>query len=88
MKHFTHFRDFGPERAAQVIARARELKAGAKSTALAQKLLGLLFLDPSLRTRTSFDAAAAKLGGQAIALDAGQGVWALEYAEMYAAKSA
>ena len=81
MKHFTHFRDFGPERAAQVIARANELKAGVKSSALSQKLLGLLFLDPSLRTRTSFDAAAAKLGGQAIALDAGQGVWALEYAE-------
>jgi N-acetylornithine carbamoyltransferase len=79
MKHFTHFRDLGPAKAAAVIQRAIALKAGAKSTAMSDKILGLLFMDPSLRTRTSFDAAAIKLGGQAISLDVGQGVWGLEY---------
>ncbi len=83
MKHFTHFRDLGPATATQIIARAVQMKAGNVSNVLQNKLLGLLFLDPSLRTRTSFDAAASKLGGQAIALDVGQGqgVWGLEYAE-------
>jgi N-acetylornithine carbamoyltransferase len=79
MKHFTHFRDISPVIASQLITRARALKAGEKSNALADKLLGMLFMDPSLRTRTSFDAAAVKLGGQAIPLDVGQGVWGLEY---------
>jgi N-acetylornithine carbamoyltransferase len=81
MKHFTHFRDLGPELASTLIQRARELKAGQGSQALRHKILGLLFMDPSLRTRTSFDAAAIKLGGQAISLDVGQGVWGLEYLE-------
>jgi N-acetylornithine carbamoyltransferase len=79
MKHFTHFRDIGPELAKQLITRARQLKAGATSSALNSKILGMLFMDPSLRTRTSFDAAAIKLGGQAISLDVGQGVWGLEF---------
>jgi N-acetylornithine carbamoyltransferase len=83
MKHFTHFRDLGPAQAEKIITRAGAMKAGNVSPILADKLLGLLFLDPSLRTRTSFDAAASKLGGQAIALDVGQGqgVWGLEYAD-------
>jgi N-acetylornithine carbamoyltransferase len=79
MKHFTHFRDIGPELAKQFITRARQLKAGVSSNALNSKILGMLFMDPSLRTRTSFDAAAIKLGGQAISLDVGQGVWGLEF---------
>ena len=83
MQHFTHLRDLNPtqdpQRAAALITRARALKAGAKSRALSDKIIGLLFMDPSLRTRTSFDAAAIKLGGQSISLDVGQGVWGLEY---------
>ena len=79
MKHFTHFRDISPAIASALISRARALKAGEDCQVLRNKLLGLLFMDPSLRTRTSFDAAAAKLGGQAISLDVGQGVWGLEY---------
>ena len=79
MKHFTHFRDLSPAIASAIISRARVLKSGERSNALANKLLGLLFMDPSLRTRTSFDAAATKLGGQAIPLDVGQGVWGLEF---------
>ena len=79
MKHFTHFRDLSPAIASAIITRARVLKRGERSNALADKLLGLLFMDPSLRTRTSFDAAATKLGGQAIPLDVGQGVWGLEF---------
>ena len=79
MKHFTHFRDLSPAIASAIISRARVLKGGERSNALANKLLGLLFMDPSLRTRTSFDAAATKLGGQAIPLDVGQGVWGLEF---------
>ncbi len=81
MKHFTHLRDLSLSTISSLLARAGELKAGDKSHVMRDKLLGLLFMDPSLRTRTSFDAAAIKLGGQAISLDVGGsgGVWALEY---------
>ncbi|MBX6313217.1 MAG: ornithine carbamoyltransferase [Isosphaeraceae bacterium] len=55
----------------------REAKAGRRSPHLAGRTLGLLFEKPSLRTRVSFEAAIAQLGGTAIFLpgkDVGLGV--------------
>lgn len=46
---------------------------------LAQKILGMLFFNPSLRTRTSFEAGMALLGGHAINLEVGKGMWNLEW---------
>ena len=45
---------------------------------LADKLLGMVFFNPSLRTRASFEAAMARGGGNAIVLEVGNGVWKLE----------
>jgi N-acetylornithine carbamoyltransferase len=42
------------------------------------KLLGMVFFNPSLRTRTSFEAAMLRSGGNAIVLEVGNGVWKLE----------
>lgn len=47
--------------------------------ALDGKVVGLLFLNPSLRTRASLQAGVAKIGGSTVALDAGSGLWALEH---------
>lgn len=43
------------------------------------KALGLLFLNPSLRTRASMDLAAAHFGAHAVTLTPGQGSWGLEW---------
>ena len=59
------------------IAIKRDEKEGRRPQLLAGRTLGLLFEKPSLRTRVSFEAAIARLGGDAIFLhgkDVGLGV--------------
>ena len=46
--------------------------------AAARRSLGLVFFNPSLRTRTSMDVAAAQLGAHAVTLTPGNGTWGLE----------
>jgi ornithine carbamoyltransferase len=80
-RHFIDLFDLTPAEARALIQRAAELKAedskGHRPAFLAGKTLGLLFEKPSLRTRVSFEAAIARLGGTAIFLpgkDVGLGV--------------
>ncbi len=61
----------------QSIAIKRDEQRGQRPSVLAGRTLGLLFEKPSLRTRVSFEAAIARLGGNAIFLngkDVGLGV--------------
>ena len=46
---------------------------------LAGRTLGLLMLNPSLRTRTSFQVAARQLGASVVELTPGAGLWQLEH---------
>ncbi|MEX1311555.1 MAG: N-acetylornithine carbamoyltransferase [Candidatus Sulfomarinibacteraceae bacterium] len=61
-----------------VLARAAELKAGAAGRSLAGRNLIMVFLNPSLRTRTSFEVAMARHGGHAVVLEPGRGAWSME----------
>src|SRR5215216_3782787 len=47
----------------------------------ANKRMGLLFLNPSMRTRLSTQIAAANLGMEAIVFNVGQDGWSLEFEE-------
>lgn len=58
---------------------ARDLRATPGRPLLAGQVLGMCFFNPSLRTRASFEAAMFGLGGHAIHLSIGQGVWRLEH---------
>lgn len=58
---------------------ARAFKAGRQSQAMAGKSIALLFFNPSLRTRTSFELGAWQLGGKAIVLSPGKDAWPLEF---------
>src|SRR5207253_3777159 len=49
------------------------LRAGERPPLLAGRVLGLLFEKPSLRTRVSFEAAMAQMGGSSIFLSATDG---------------
>ena len=58
---------------------AAQMKAdGPDPSLLAGKQVALLFLNPSLRTRTSMELAAASLGAHAVALTPGADAWKVE----------
>ena len=78
MKHFTHIADLGVAGVASVLDDALAWKKQGPGTHLAGKLLGMVFFNPSLRTRASFEAAMLRGGGNALVLDVGNGVWKLE----------
>ncbi|MGH3651143.1 MAG: N-acetylornithine carbamoyltransferase, partial [Acidimicrobiia bacterium] len=58
---------------------ARVLKETPLGDDLAGKTIALLFLNNSLRTRTSFDVGAHQLGGHAVVLSPSGGLWPLEF---------
>lgn len=79
MRHITHIADLGTDGVAEVLARALEWKRNPPGRHLEGKVLGMVFFNPSLRTRASFEAAMLRGGGHAVVLDVGAGVWKLEY---------
>jgi N-acetylornithine carbamoyltransferase len=58
---------------------ARSFKESPLSNDLAGKTVALLFLNNSLRTRTSFDVGAYQMGGHAVVLTPSGGIWPLEF---------
>ena len=60
---------------------ARQMKAARDQwgDALKNKTIALLFLNNSLRTRTSFDVGVRQLGGHAVFLSPSGGMWPLEF---------
>ena len=61
-----------------LLALAERLQRHPEPQALAGRILGLVFLNPSLRTLASFQAGMARLGGTSFVITPGQGTWALE----------
>ncbi len=78
MKHFTRIADLGVAGVADVLDKALTWKKYPPDTHLDGKLLGMVFFNPSLRTRASFEAAMLRGGGHAIVLEVGSGIWKLE----------
>ena len=72
MKHFLNLIDLSGEELATILAEAARLKAarerGIPTRSLAGKVVGLVFEKPSLRTRVSFEAGIAQLGGTSLYL--------------------
>lgn len=71
--------DLSLEETKELLALARDLKKTPHSTVLKNKFLGMLFFNPSLRTRVSFDVAMKHLGGSTTVLDIGTNSWNLEF---------
>lgn len=71
-RHFLTLLDFSPSELDQLIKRAiqmkQEHKAGADQRAFPGKVLGMIFAKSSTRTRVSFEAGMAQLGGHAMFL--------------------
>lgn len=78
MKRFVDLGDFSREEVLSLLELARRLEKQPEPHALAGKLMGLVFFNPSLRTLASFQAAMARLGGNSFVINPGQGSWQLE----------
>jgi N-acetylornithine carbamoyltransferase len=78
MKRFLDLADFSREEVLTLLEIARRLERQPEPRALAGKILGLLFFNPSLRTLASFQAAMARLGGSSFVINPGHGSWQLE----------
>jgi N-acetylornithine carbamoyltransferase len=57
---------------------AGRVKRGEVIGGLERKVLAMVFMDPSLRTRTSFETAMYLHGGHGVVLEPGKGSWSLE----------
>jgi len=69
MRHFYSLNEFSPEQVEQFIERALAFKEKPQSDVLDRRQFALLFLDPSLRTRCSFEVALRSLGAQVTTLE-------------------
>lgn len=78
MKRFLDLADFSRDEVRDLLDLARRLEASPEPQALAGKILGLVFFNPSLRTLASFQAGMSKLGGSSFVITPGQGTWQLE----------
>lgn len=79
MRHFLSTVDWSREQLEDLLALAAELKRQPLQSHLRGKSVALMFLNPSLRTRTSFELGMQQLGGSAIVLQPGKDAWGIEF---------
>jgi N-acetylornithine carbamoyltransferase len=78
VNRFLDLADFKRDQVLDLLALAQSLADKPQPQALAGKILGLVFFNPSLRTLASFQAGMARLGGSSFVITPGQGTWQLE----------
>lgn len=94
MKHFLNTQDWSRSELDALLAQAARFKRNRVGDAirgklpegwasegrpLAGKSIALVFFNPSLRTRTSFELGAFQLGGHAVVLQPGKDAWPVEF---------
>jgi ornithine carbamoyltransferase len=78
MNRFLDLADFSREEVKDLLGLAVRLQRHPDPHALAGKVLGLLFMNPSLRTLASFQSGMMRLGGSVYVVTPGQGTWQME----------
>ena len=81
MRHFLSTQDWSRPELQAMIDRARAFRDSPAGDALKGKSVALMFFNPSLRTRSSFDIGVHQLGGHAVVLDARGQTWPVEIDE-------
>jgi N-acetylornithine carbamoyltransferase len=81
-RDFLDMTDLAPSEIDALLDLAEQLAHGTADKGLAdalhRRVLAMIFFDPSLRTRTSFEVAMHLHGGHAVVLEPGRGSWPLE----------
>ncbi|OGL47417.1 MAG: acetylornithine carbamoyltransferase [Candidatus Schekmanbacteria bacterium RBG_16_38_10] len=80
-KNFINTQDWSKEELDYVLTLAEDMKRNGWRKTVEGKTLAMLFFNPSLRTRTSFEVAMYQLGGHAITLQPGKDAWGIEIKE-------
>lgn len=79
MKSFLHTGGFPRDELEGLLRSAAEFKRGRRTDhPLKGKQIALVFFNPSLRTRTTFEVGIRQLGGASSTLEIGSGVWEME----------
>ncbi len=78
-RHFITTQDFSRTELDALLEDAARFKRDKFGDQLAGKSIALLFFNPSMRTRTSFELGAHQLGGHAIVLSPGKDAWPIEF---------
>jgi N-acetylornithine carbamoyltransferase len=79
MRHFLTTADWARDDLQRLLDTARDLQQQPHGNRLAGRSIALLFFNPSLRTRTSFELGMHQLGGKAIVLQPGKDAWGIEF---------
>ena len=80
MRHFLTTLDWSKRELDELLDDAAAHKAARKTRRdLAGKTVALVFFNPSLRTRSSFEIGVFELGGHAVVLEPGKGAWPIEF---------
>ncbi|HMV31495.1 MAG TPA: N-acetylornithine carbamoyltransferase [Gemmatimonadales bacterium] len=77
-RDFITVEEWTPEEIDALLALAAKVKRGEVLGGLERKVMAMVFMDPSMRTRTSFEAAMYLHGGHAVVLEPGKSSWSLE----------
>ena len=80
-KNFINTEDWSKSEIEDLIDVANQLKESPFHQNFKNKSFALLFLNPSMRTRTSFELGIQQLGGTAIVLQPGKDAWGIEFEE-------
>jgi len=81
MKHFITTQEWSKESLDSLLAHAVDLKASPLQPLLEGKSVALVFFNPSLRTRTSFEIGTWQMGGHAVMLQPGGGAWSMAFGD-------
>lgn len=79
LRHFITTQDWSRAEIDALLEQSAAFKRSPAGTQLAGKSVALLFFNPSMRTRTSFEIGAFQLGGHAVVLSPGKDAWPVEF---------
>ena len=79
MKNFISTHDWSKSDLQEILDYAKDLKTNKFQDNLKNKSIALLFFNPSMRTRTSFELGIQEMGGLAVVLHPGKDAWPIEF---------
>ncbi len=79
IRHFLNTQDWSRGELDALLTQASLFKRNKIGSELKGKSIALVFFNPSLRTRTSFELGAFQLGGHAVVLQPGKDAWPIEF---------
>ena len=78
-RHFLNTKDWSRAELDALLARAAALKRNKCGDELKGRTIALVFFNPLLRTRTSFEVGAFQLGGHEVMLAPGKDAWPIAF---------